>query len=121
MFVESVKKNLKAYGYIATAEDDYIIDVAIEKSQHRIKAFTNLKALPEAINHIIVDMATGEVLQAKNAVGALSNGSGEVRSIQEGDTTVTFASGGAGGDINAVIKKLMNGHFQALIHYRRMP
>ncbi len=116
MLVESVKDNLRAYGYIATLDDEYIISSAIEKSITRVKAFTNLKELPEEINSIIIDMATGEVLSIKNAIGALSSGDG-VKSIQEGDTTVTFAGES---DMSGIIKKLIDGHFQALTHYRQV-
>ena len=82
---------LTGLGYPATSNDDDDINFAIRDSEERIKAETNLDAVPEGLRYVWIDMAAGTFLRGRASAGQLGpklGFSGEAKRITEGDVTV---------------------------------
>lgn len=84
---------LKGFGYEVVEGDDSFIDYLILHTEQEIKNLTNLTEVPEGLKFKWVDSVCGEFLGMKMATGKLENVSQVVKSIQEGDTSVTLAEG----------------------------
>ncbi|AZK44779.1 hypothetical protein [Paenibacillus lentus] len=93
--LEDVKKRLESFGYAVTDSDTWVLDFIIQKTESHIKNQCNTPTVPEGLHHIAVDMAVGEFLLGKKSIGQLTGFDLEaaVKSIQEGDTNITFALG----------------------------
>lgn len=96
--ISEIKQRLETLGYTAKAEDDVFIAFVLEKTNERIKIFTNQSVVPEELKYEIIDAVVGEFMLAKLATGGLDV-ERAVQSISEGDTSVTFASGSDGASI----------------------
>ena len=89
--LEDVKKRLEIFGYDEVTEiDNQALAFFILKSENYIKNECGLATLPEELNQITVDMVVGEFLLHKKNSGQLTYD--DIKSIQEGDTTITFKS-----------------------------
>ena len=83
--------------------------------------------IPAGLEHVAVDMAAGEVLQAKKtfAPDSLSGLDLDyaVKQIQQGDTNTVFATGEgsltAEQRLDAFIRSLLSGE-KEILHYRRL-
>jgi hypothetical protein len=93
--LDDVTARLESFGYTVTENDSWMIDFIITKTQDYIKADCNVDAVPEGLKRIAVDMVCGEFLMNKKAIGQLTgfDVSAAIKSIQEGDTNVTYAIG----------------------------
>lgn len=94
--VDTVKERLKSFGYEVKADDDFTLTFCVEKVRSTIKNDINWQDVPEGLEHIAVDMAVGEFLQAKKAFSPDDIGidiDGAVKQIQAGDTNVIFGTG----------------------------
>ncbi|MCX7715039.1 MAG: hypothetical protein N2171_04860 [Clostridia bacterium] len=94
---DDVKARLESFGYTVTDNDTALINFCIEKVQHHINNQCNTDIVPDGIYKIAVDMVCGEFLFVKKSTGQLTlssiNLDTAVKSIQEGDTNITFAIG----------------------------
>lgn len=93
--LEDVKKRLESLGYSYVVADDWVLDFIILKVEGHIKNQCNTLEVPQGLHENAVDMVCGELLLAKKGSGRLAGFDLEaaVKSIQEGDTNVTFAIG----------------------------
>jgi hypothetical protein len=123
--VECVIQRLVSFGYEPTEDDAWIIAYSIKGTVNHIKNETNQMTIPDGLFEIAVDMACGEMLNAKLLSGQLDIAgldlSGMVQSVKEGDTQVTFS---AAESDEAKFKELLSwvirGKGSDLICYRRM-
>lgn len=112
--LDDVKKRLESFGYLTTDADAWVLDFIIQKVENHIKNQCNTLTVPEALHQIAVDMAVGEFLLGKKSIGQLTgfNFEAAVKSIQEGDTNITFALGSGSMTpeerMNALISFLMH-------------
>ena len=94
---------------VAGAADDPLLDMVLTNAQWRIKNLSNLSEIPEGLESLAVSMAVGEYL---------------VKSIQEGDTNITFALGEGSSTpeqrLNSLIDYLINGRIGEIYRYRRL-
>lgn len=98
MFNETaVKQRLESFGYEAGAEDEAALAFCVGKVRSTIRNETGCQDVPEGLEHIAVDMATGEFLMSKKtfAPAELSGFDFDyaVKQIQTGDTNTVFAVG----------------------------
>lgn len=95
--LEDVTKRLESFGYEVTEVDNWIIEFLIQKIENSIKADCNINTIPEELHEIAVDMVVGEFLLNKKSRGQLEdfNLEAALKSVQAGDTTVTYAIGDA--------------------------
>lgn len=123
---EKVVVMLTALG-VAGAADDPLLDIALNNIQQRIKNLSNLSEIPEGLESLAVSMAVGEYLNMKKCSGQLEGfdlDAAAVKSIQEGDTNITFALGEGSSTpeqrLNSLIDYLINGRIGEIYRYRRL-
>lgn len=94
---DKVKKRLQSFGYEVRAEDSAALTFCIDKVRSTVRNGTNLPDVPEGLEHIAVDMAAGEFLQAKRTFAPADLEGLDldyaVKQIQTGDTSTVFAVG----------------------------
>jgi len=93
--LEDVTARLASFSYTVTEGDSWVLGFIITKIENHIKNDCNVDAVPDGLREIVVDMVVGEFLLSKKSTGQLTgiDISAMEKSIQEGDTTVTFAFG----------------------------
>lgn len=123
---EKVVVMLTALG-VAGAADDPLLDIVLNNVQWRIKNLSNLSEIPEGLESLAVSMAVGEYLNMKKCSGQLEGfdlDAAAVKSIQEGDTNITFALGEGSSTpeqrLNSLIDYLINGRIDEIYRYRRL-
>lgn len=123
---EKVVVMLTALG-VAGAADDPLLDIVLNNVQWRIKNLSNLSEIPEGLESLAVSMAVGEYLNMKKCSGQLEGfdlDAAAVKSIQEGDTNITFALGEGSSTpeqrLNSLIDYLINGCIGEIYRYRRL-
>ena len=112
---------------VAGAADDPLLDMVLTNVQWRIKNLSNLSEIPEGLESLAVSMAVGEYLNMKKSSGQLEGfdlDAAAVKSIQEGDTNITFALGEGSSTpeqrLNSLIDYLINGRIGEIYRYRRL-
>ena len=112
---------------LGVAADDPLLDIALNNVQWRIKNLSNLSEIPEGLESLAVSMAVGEYLNMKKCSGQLEGfdlDAAAVKSIQEGDTNITFALGEGSSTpeqrLNSLIDYLINGRIGEIYRYRRL-
>lgn len=123
---EKVVVMLTALG-VAGAADDPLLDIVLNNVQWRIKNLSNLSEIPEGLESLAVSMAVGEYLNMKKCSGQLEGfdlDAAAMKSIQEGDTNITFALGEGSSTpeqrLNSLIDYLINGRIGEIYRYRRL-
>ncbi len=120
--LEDVKARLASFGYTVTAADDWMLGFCIDKVQAHIKNNCNVAEVPEGLRPVAIDMACGEFLFGRKQSGQSVGIDFEavVKSIAEGDTTVTFdVSGSVEAKYDALIKYLLHSEVD-FAAYRRI-
>ena len=89
--LEDVTARLTSFGYTVTEADAWLLNFIITKVEDHIKSECNVDAVPDGLHNI----AVGEFLLGKKSTGQLTgiDISAVEKSIQEGDTNVTYAIG----------------------------
>jgi len=92
MDLDDFKERLQSLGYTSTDTDDWMMGFCKEKVENHIKNSCNVTEVPEGLQSVAVDMVCGEFLFGKKQSGQSVGIDFEavVKSIAEGDTTVTF-------------------------------
>lgn len=122
---EDVVSMLTALG-VTGAADDPLLDIVISNVQYRVQNETNRADLPDGLKSVAVSMAVGEYLNMKKCSGQLEGFDldAAVKSIQEGDTNITFALGEGSSTpeqrLNSLIDYLINGRIGEIYRYRRL-
>lgn len=127
---EALTTRLAMLGYKVTAEDQNALELTIGKCEKTILASINQKVLPDGLFYTLVDMAAGQFLYDKKAVGALDGLEGfdfsaPAKSITEGDVSVTFASASDGvssaeARFDTLLDSLMHPPESILAAFRRL-
>lgn len=107
--LEDVTKRLESLGYVVTEADAWVLGFIISKVENHVLNQTNLSSIPVGLHESSVDNVCGEFLSGKKGSGKLTdfNIDGAVKKIQEGDTTVEFASSTPEQRLNSLITLLM--------------
>ena len=92
---EQVIKRLKMLGYTATPDDTDHIDYEMTKILNYVKNYCNITEIPEILDPRIIDRICSDFLYYKKNSGSLEgfNYDAVIKSIKEGDTTLTYAVG----------------------------
>lgn len=93
--LEDVTARLASFGYTVTEVDAWVLNFIITKVEDHIKSECNVDVVPYGLHNIAVDMVVGEFLLGKKSTGQLTgiDISAVEKSIQEGDTNITYAVG----------------------------
>lgn len=122
----AVTAKLASLRYVVTESDSAALTFNIEKAGAALKAATNQPEVPEGLFYTWVDMAAGFFLADKKAAGALNciyDFEAPVKSVSEGDTSVSFAVSDSGtfeNQFDAMIKKMTTPDTDLIVTYRRL-
>jgi hypothetical protein len=123
-----VINRLQSLGYTFDADKDtWVLGFLVRKVDATLKNETNQPEVPDGLYAVYVDMVCGEFLLAKRVSGGLSdtnmNTEAAVKSITEGDTSISFAVDTSGHEktpFDAVIAFLLEGRKAEILRYRRL-
>lgn len=123
---ENVVERLGQLGYTATEEDYPSIDFEMNKTLNYVKNYCNITIIPDILDPRIVDRICGDFLFYKKNSGSLNgfNYDAVIKSIKEGDTTVSYAVG-QGEDtpenrFDSFVKSLERGFDKWITPHRRL-
>ncbi len=96
--LEQVTERLKSLGYEVKEGDAWMLGFCTEKVENHIKNVCNITTIPDELINVEIDRICGEFLFNMKQVGKLDetfNLETAVKSIQTGDTNVSFDLGGS--------------------------
>lgn len=121
-----VVKRLGQLGYPATEADYETIEFELTKITNYVKNYCNITTIPEILDPRIIDRVCSDFLYYKKNSGSLEGFNYEtvIKSIKEGDTTLTYAVG-QGEDtpenrFDAFVKSLERGFDKWITPHRRL-
>lgn len=114
---DMIAARLEQLGYKPSAEDEKLVEFCSRKVENHIKNVTNLAAVPEGLNEVFADRVCGEVLFSKLRAGEINENSLNVKSVSEGDVSVSFM-----GQMSVweTIERLLNSGGGEIFCYRRI-
>lgn len=94
-FLLDVLNRLETLGYTLKETDNWMISFAVQKVEQTIKNECNVTLIPDGLYKVAVDMICGEFLFTLKNSGKLEgfNLEAALKTVQAGDTTVTYATG----------------------------
>ena len=117
---------LGQFGYKVKPEDNSAIDFELRKTINYVKNYCNITTIPEILDPRIIDKVCGGFLFTKKNSGELDGFDYDalIKSIKEGDTTLTYAVG-QGEDtpenrFDALLKSLDRGFDKWITPHRRL-
>ena len=129
-FILLILKRLESLGYNITVNDNevWLIAFSVSEVVSHIKNICKISTIPKELNHIVIERAVGNVLYNVKSTGQSDNLPIDletaVKSVQTGDTNVTFAIGeGSMTDeqrFDAIVSFLLNTGEGELICFRKI-
>ena len=98
---QEIVDRLSSFGYTCNINDVSLVSYLQKKVESHVKHFCNIKTIPDCLKYVVIDGICGEFLGQKKATGQLTETqmqsinnsvSGAIKSIQEGDTKVEYAT-----------------------------
>ena len=123
--MEEIIARLAQLGYTVQEGDMAALLFAQNRVDEKIKNICNVSEVPEGLHYKAVDMVCGEFLNAKYKTGQLSGYAAAddrlVKTVSEGDTTVTYQDSTVAADLSAFIGGLCGAADEAeLVRYRKL-
>lgn len=123
---DDVIQRLEMLGYVYNPADEDQIEFELNKTLDYVMNYCNITTIPEILDRRIVDRVCGYFLYYKKNSGSLDgfNYDAVIKSIKEGDTTLTYAVG-QGEDtpenrFDSFVKSLERGFDKYLTPHRRL-
>lgn len=125
MNIEEVIARLEALGYEIREGDEAALLFAANRTEEKIKNYCNVSEIPDGLHFKAVDMACGDFLNAKSSLGQLSGYAAAdgrlIKTVSEGDTTVTYQDSTAAAELRSFIDGLCGAAADSeLIKYRKL-
>lgn len=120
-------QRLESLGYVVTEADDFGLSFVSDKVEQKIIDDCGVydpvllqMTMPEGLHEVAVDMAAGEFLMTKKNLGQLTgfDVDGAIKTISEGDTSVTYQGATADQKLDALLGFLMASGKARLADYR---
>ncbi len=122
-----VSERLSALGYKDISNEETVLHYNIRKAEDILKNKTNQISVPNGLKTIWIDMAAGMFLQDLKQIGKLISTdfdfSSPVKSITEGDTSVTYAlseSVSPAAEFEKMINYMINPSEEIIAKYRKL-
>lgn len=130
--ISDMYDRLTALGFLIGEADTPLLAYTAAKAEQTVRNECNLSQVPEALRYAVVDLAASEFLLSRKAAPAEG---GEkpaawefgtaVRSVQEGDTTISYLTAGEGGvtqemRLDTLISRLREDALEQLLPFRRL-
>lgn len=125
-FLLAVLERLDSLGYTVKETDSWMISFSVQKVENTIKNECNVTSVPDGLHSTAINMICGEFLFSKKQSGQLVDFNLEqaLKSVQTGDTTVTFETDKGSMTpeqrLNNLIDYLMNSGRGEFISYRKI-
>ena len=123
---EQIIKRLKMFGYTVDQGDYDHLDYEMSKILNYVQNYCNITVIPEILDPRIIDRICSDFLYYKKNSGSLEgfNYDEVIKSIKEGDTTITYAVG-QGEDtpenrFDAFVKSLERGFDKWITPHRKL-
>lgn len=116
--IDNIKERLLSLGFETTDDDTFALTFLQTKEENYVKHFCNIKEIPECLDQVIIDKICGEFLSQKKATSSEANG--DVKKIQDGDTTVEYNISGTNITYDSMINELTKSYEEELIQHRRL-
>lgn len=119
--IVAVTKKLESYGYKDI--DSTLIENNIDTVVQSIFNFCKIKVLPTELDHVVVNMACGEIMHCISFTNEnmVDESNQTVASIKEGDTQVSFVSQATPAQRKDIlIQSLRAMPYDELIAFRRL-
>ena len=123
---DKIVDRLAQLGYVASAADYESIDFELSEAVNYTLNYCNITKVPEIVEPRLINRVCSSFLYYKKNSGSLEgfNYDAVIKSIKEGDTTLTYAVG-QGEDtpenrFDAFVKKLELGYDKWLTPHRRL-
>jgi len=113
--LENIKTRLKEFGLDDLNE--ILITSCIARVEEYIKIYCNIAEIPSEIENIEIDLVCAEYINTLNMTGQLDDFVFPVKSITEGDTSITLTSSNNG--IDGLVSYLNKGK-EVLLCYRKI-
>lgn len=116
---------LAALGF-EEAEGDDLAEIALQNGTEQVKNRLNSAEIPKELTNLTVSVAVGEFLRLKKSRGELAGFDLEtaVKTIEEGDTKLTFALGDGCKSpeqrLDELIDHLTDGRNEEIYRFRRL-
>lgn len=124
--LDDVAALLWALGVKAYSTDALLV-LTCEAVEEQLCNLTNLSAVPDGLHTMAVEMAAGKYLRALKNAGKLDGfdlDTAAVKSIQEGDTNISYAIGEGSTTpeqrLDALITALTSPRLNEIYRYRRL-
>lgn len=123
---EMVVERLAQLGYTAVDGDEEQIDFELNKILNYTMNYCNITKIPDILDYRIIDRVCSEFLNYKKNSGSLEgfNYDAVIKSIKEGDTTITYAVGQGEDTVenrfDSFVKSLERGFDKWLTPHRRL-
>lgn len=128
--VQDVQDRLAVLGFPTAEADVPQLSYTLEKAAQYIRNDCNISEVPQALRYALIDLAAADHLLARKAVSAAGEDAvpgfeQAVKTIQEGDTTVTYMTAGEGGNtpesrLDGFIMQIRGDALAQLLPFRRL-
>lgn len=109
---EKLRERLGDMGYEVEENEYSSLSEALGRAEQSIVNMINCEKVPEELHFTLLDMAAGEYLLAAQG----KNGEDRVKSVSEGDVSVSFDTDGE----EELIDRLLNSGRDELLSFRRL-
>ena len=111
---EELRDRLFDLGFETEESEEELLKDSLKRAEQSIMNSCNTECVPSELRFVALDIAAGEYLLAAKAKREESRG---IKSISEGDVSVSFEEEGA---IDGVIDSLLSRGREEILSYRRI-
>lgn len=100
--IEKLCERLSDMGFEVEENEEAALKGAIQRAEQTVMNYCNCESVPEELCFAVLDMAAGEYLLAVHCQGAEE---GNVKSLSEGDMSVSFGDDNVGSVVDALFSR----------------